>query len=354
MFRAIGRWLSRLIILSVIVIIILVVLLLMDYQRFLKTPVVVDGNPKTLKVNKGDTLFSLLKSFGVKGSSLASHSLFSKALVGYYFRYLAKSTHKLNQLKVGEYQLTKGMTPSELLDILISGKTIAYKIRFLEGWNFKKIRTTLLNNAHIDQTLLFVPNDEIMGALKLGDGKVFYEGEFFPDTYQFSDHTKDSYVLEMAYDLMQKKLAKAWTMRDKSIELKSPYELLILASIIEKETSIDSERKKISGVFQRRLAKGMPLQTDPTVIYGMGDKYKGSIYSRDLKKDTPYNTYTRKGLPPTPIASPSMASLIAAGQPDKGKSLYFVANGKGGHTFTRTYKKHLEAVKDYRKQQKKK
>ena len=246
------------------------------------------------------------------------------------------------------------MTASQVLALLISGKTITHKILFLEGWTFKKIRTVLQDNPNISNTLLFVPDDEIMHALGLGDERTPYEGQFFPDTYQFASHAKDSEVLRQAYYLMQKKLKLAWEARDKSIKLKSPYELLILASIIEKETYIDKERKKISGAFHRRLAKGMLLQTDPTVIYGMGDRYKGVIYRSDLKQDTPYNTYTRKGLPPTPISSPGMSSLMAAGQPDKGNALYFVADGTGGHAFSSAYKEHLKAVKSYREKLKNK
>lgn len=348
MFRAIGRWLTRLFVITVLVALLSGVLLFMDYKRFLNTPMVVAGSPETFTVKSGDTVSALIKSFDENGLPLATKSPFSKALGGYYFRYLAKSTEKSHRLKIGEYQLTQGMTPPQVLDTLISGKTIAYKIRFLEGWNFKQLRAELQKNPYIDHTLLFVPDNDMMATLAFGDGNTFFEGQFFPDTYQFSKNAKDSEVLKQAYDLMQKNLKKAWAERDKSIALKSPYELLILASIIEKETSVDSERSQVSGVFHRRLAKGMPLQTDPTVIYGMGDRYKGTIYKSDLKKDTPYNTYTRKGLPPTPIASPGMASLLAAGQPDKGNALYFVADGTGKHTFSDTYKEHLKAVRAYR------
>lgn len=350
MFRAIGRWFFRLFVFAVLTIIAVVVFFFVDYKRFLSTPMVVSGSPETFTVKSGDTISALIQSFDKEGLPLATQSPFSKALGGYYFRYLAKSSHKANQLKIGEYQLQQGMTPPQVLDVLISGKTIAHTVRFLEGWNFKQLRAELQNNPHIDHTLLFVPDKDIMTALKLGNGKTAYEGQFFPDTYQFPNHAKDSEVLKQAYDLMQKNLKTAWQARDKNIRLKTPYELLILASIIEKETSLDSERQQVSGVFHRRLAKGMPLQTDPSVIYGMGDKYKGVIYRSDLRRDTPYNTYTRKGLPPTPIASPGLASLMAAGQPDKGKSLYFVANGHGGHTFTDTYQEHLKAVKAYRQQ----
>lgn len=353
MLRTIIKWLFRLFVLSVVTGLVAVVLLFIDYKKFLNTPIVVEGSPESFSVKSGDSISSLARSFDRAGLSLAATSSYSPELGKYYFRYLAKSTGRANHLKVGEYALEKGMTPSELLDVLISGKTITYKVRFLEGWNFKQLRAELAANPHIVQTLTYVPDDEILSALGLGK-KQFFEGMFFPDTYQFPNRTKDSDVLKQAYHLMQKNLQTAWDARDTSIQLKSPYELLILASLIEKETSLDSERKQVSGVFHRRLAKGMRLQTDPSVIYGLGNKYRGTIYKSDLKKDTPYNTYTRKGLPPTPIAIPGLASLIAAGQPDSGNSLYFVATGNGGHTFSATYKEHLKAVQAYRKQQKKK
>ncbi|PIE39913.1 MAG: aminodeoxychorismate lyase [Gammaproteobacteria bacterium] len=281
---------------------------------------------------------------------LATESPFAEQLAPYYFRYLAKSTHQAGSLKIGEYQLQPGMTPPQMLNLLTSGKTIAHKIRFLEGWNFKRFREELQNNPHIDHTLLFVPDKDILAILGAPEN-THPEGYFFPDTYQFPNRGKDIDVLRQAYDLMKKNLDIAWQKRDKSIALKTPYELLILASIIEKETALDSERRQVSGVFHRRLAKGMPLQTDPTVIYGMGDQYKGNIYKNDLRRDTPYNTYTRKGLPPTPIAMPGLASLMAAGQPDNSRALYFVANSLGGHTFSDTYQQHLKAVKVYRQQQ---
>lgn len=325
---------------------------ILDYQRFLKTPIVTVHSSLVFTVKPGDGIGRLINRFPEHHIELAAQSPFKKWLGGYYFRYLAEKEQKSNQLKAGEYQLNVGMTPATLLELLVSGKTIVHKVRFLEGWDFKKIREALTKEPNVEQTLQFVPDDEIMEVLQF-DKSIFYEGQFFPDTYQFSNRINDVTILRQAHHLMQKNLAKAWANRDKSIQLKSPYELLILASIIEKETSLDSERKQISGVFHRRLAKGMRLQTDPTVIYGMGNKYKGTIYKSDLKRDTPYNTYTRKGLPPTPIASPGLASLIAAGQPDKGNTLFFVANGKGGHTFSRTYKEHLKAVKIYRQQQKK-
>lgn len=346
------RWLSRLIIIALILVTCGGLYLFYDYKRFLQTPMVLESSPKTFSVKAGDTVTSLLKTFAERDMPLATESPFSQYLGSYYFRYLAKYSGKATRLKVGDYRLTDGMTPVELLDLLISDNTITYKVQFIEGKNFKQLRTALTQNPHIEQTLLYVPDKDIMATL--GEIAITHpEGMFFPDTYQFPNRTKDFDILKQSYKLMQKNLAEAWENRDKTTAtmLKTPYELLILASIIEKETGTDSERHKISGVFHRRLARNMRLQTDPTVIYGLGERYRGTIYKSDLQEDTPYNTYTRSGLPPTPIAMPSKASLLAAGQPDKGTALYFVANGKGGHTFSATYQEHLKAVEVYRQQQ---
>lgn len=350
MFSVIVRLISRSLMVILLLGFALVTFLFVDYTRFLQTPMVIEESSPTLVVKSGDSVGTLIKTFEANHLPLAAESPFSKALGPYYFRYLAKSREQAHQLKIGEFALTKGMRPTEVLDLLVSGKTIAYTVQFIEGWQFSQLRQTLANNTHIKQTLANVDDRQLLHELGISQYH-HVEGLFFPDTYQFPQQTSDREILQQAYQLMQKNLDKAWQARDKNIQLQSPYELLILASIIEKETPLPAERPQVSGVFHRRLAKGMPLQTDPTVIYGMGSRYQGTIYRSDLKKDTPYNTYTRKGLPPTPIAMPSMASLMAAGQPDNGQALYFVADGKGGHRFSKTYQQHLKAVKAYRKQQ---
>ncbi len=345
------RWFMYTLMTVIVLLLAVLAFVFFDYRRFLQTPMITAGSDKLLTVNAGDSIYSLSKSFPEKNIELAAQSPFSKQLGRYYFRYLATSSGQASQLKIGDYRLKAGMTAPDLLAALVSGDTIVHKIQFLEGKTFKQLRQVLQSHPDLDHTLLFVPDKDVMKLL--GEKKITHpEGMFFPDTYQFPNRTKDIDILKQAYQLMQKNLAEAWEARDKTTMLKTPYELLILASIIEKETGYEGERRKIAGVFHRRLAKGMRLQTDPTVIYGMGERYKGKIYKSDLTRDTPYNTYTRKNLPPTPIAMPSKASLMAAGRPDKGKALYFVANGSGGHTFSETYKAHLKAVEDYRKQQK--
>lgn len=347
MLRFIGRWFVRLTVLAVLGAFAVAGFLFWDYKRFLAAPVLAEKHAETFAVQSGDTIAALMKRFPEAGIQIAPDSPLSKDITSYYFRFLAKSSDKAHLLKVGEYALTEGMTAQDLLDTLVSGKTVSYKVQFIEGWTFKQLREAIRKHPNIEQTLENVPDAELMQALKLGDGKAFYEGQFFPDTYQFPNKAKDADILKQAYGQLQANLQKAWDARDPDIILKTPYELLILASIIEKETGVGSERDKVSGVFHRRLKKGMLLQTDPTVIYGMGDKYQGTLLRKHLKTDTPYNTYTRKGLPPTPIALPSLASLMAAGQPDDGTALYFMANGTGGHTFSDTYKAHQKAVKAY-------
>ncbi|PID63493.1 MAG: aminodeoxychorismate lyase [Gammaproteobacteria bacterium] len=341
------RWFIRLVMLVLVVAFVAAGYVFFDYQRFLRTPVVVDGSAKTFTIASGDSVATLVRKFPKQGLVLAQKSPLRKYLARYYFRYLAKESGTENRLKIGEYQLKKGMQPLALLKLFSSDKTVAYKVQFIEGRTFKQLRRALDNNANLKHSIAGMSDADIMKAV--GEPTITHpEGMFFPDTYQFHNQSQDISVLKNAYQLMQKNLQKAWEARDPDIKLKSPYELLILASIIEKETGVNSERDKVSGVFHRRLAKNMLLQTDPTVIYGLGDSYDGTIYKSDLKADTPYNTYLHKGLPPTPIAMPSMASLMAAGQPDKGDSIFFVADGDGGHLFTPTYAEHKKAVKAYR------
>lgn len=306
-----------------------------QYKVFLKTP---------LNVSE-QTLFSIDEGqgFDVVVSNLAKEGIISEP----FFYKIYGRLQQDNSVKAGEYLIKINSTPESLYQKFIKGEVNLYKITFIEGRTFTDMLELIRQNEHIEQTLQFVPKKEITDALEID---TFYEGIFFPDTYLFRSKTKDSEILLNAYQSMQNKLQAAWDGRSANNPLSNPYELLILASIIEKETGIDSERGEVAGVFIRRLQKGMPLQTDPTVIYGLGENYDGQLNHSELRQDTPYNTYTRKGLPPTPIALPGEASLQAAANPTPGTSLYFVADGKGGHTFSNTYKEHLKAVEEYRKQ----
>jgi len=348
-FGVVMRYLLCLLVLTVVGISVAVLWLVSDYQRFLSSPVVVTTSQLQLTVKSGDTLSGLMQTMQKNRLVLASQSPFAPLLGEYYLRYLAKVNGQASQLKAGKYQLKVGMTAPQLLNLLVSGKVITEKIRFLEGWNIKRLRQAIADNSLLAKTLEYVPDDQLLKALSLSQQQsASAEGLFFPDTYTFINGEKDSEVLKRAYRLMQQKLKESWQQRDTSIPIKTPYELLIVASLIEKETSKSSERAKIAGVFYNRLHKGMLLQTDPAVIYGLGSAYQGKLYKKDLQTDTPYNTYTRRGLPPTPIALPGLASIEAASRPAPTRALYFVADGKGGHVFSTTYKNHLKAVSAYR------
>ena len=257
---------------------------------------------------------------------------------------LARWEKKANKIKAGEYLINVGITPQQLLDKMIAGKTVKYKLTIPEGWNFKQVLAAIRKHPKLIQTL--DDNDTIMA--KLGFANQHPEGRFYPDTYIFTSKTTDVKILQRAYKMMQTKLEAAWKKRDDNLPLKTPYQALILASIIEKETAAAEERPLIGGVFTRRLKKRMLLQTDPTVIYALSEAYNGKIYKRDLRIDSPYNTYRYKGLPPTPIAMPGIAAIEAALHPSEGNTLYFVAKGNQGyHHFSSNLKEHDCAVIKY-------
>jgi UPF0755 protein len=251
------------------------------------------------------------------------------------------------RIRAGEYQLLPGLTPRTLIDKLVSGQVYLHQLTIVEGWRFADLLAAVRANTAIRTGSL--DGAEIMA--ELGEPGLHPEGQFFPDTYFFPRGTPELELLRTAHQAMRDHLAKAWDGRDPSAQLRDPYEALILASIIEKETALPAERRLISGVFQQRLKRGMRLQTDPTVIYGIGETFDGNLRRQDLEHDTPYNTYTRAGLPPTPIALPGAASLEAAVQPQATDALYFVATGRGdgSHTFSATLEEHDRAVRDYLK-----
>jgi UPF0755 protein len=249
------------------------------------------------------------------------------------------------RLKVGEYRLEPALTPRRLLDMLARGEVVQYRFTLVEGWSFRELRAALARNPDLEQTIVGIEDAEVMR--RLGAGAEHPEGRFLPETYQFTRGTSDLDLLARARTDMQQALEKVWSARAADVPLETPYEALILASIIEKETGRAGERREISGVFARRLRIGMRLQTDPTVIYGIGSAYAGNITRVHLRTDTPYNTYTRGGLPPTPIAMPGLAALQAAVDPAPGDTLYFVSRGDGSHQFSRTLAEHNAAVRRY-------
>ena len=268
------------------------------------------------------------------------------------FIVLAKILQKEQNLKAGEYTLNKNITPYQLLLSLNHGKATQGSITFIEGKTFKQMREKIVKNDAIKNTTQEFSDAKIMQLI--GKGEMHAEGLFFPDTFYFDRGTLDTILLKRAYDSMQAKLDQAWNNRDTNLPYKNSYEALIMASIVEKETGKASERPMIAGVFLNRLRIGMRLQTDPTVIYGMGDKYDGNIRRKDLQTDTIYNTYTRSGLPPTPIAMPGLASIEAALHPEQTKALYFVGKGDGSHAFSNSLVEHNRAVAKYQLKQKSK
>lgn len=307
----------------------------MHYQILLKKTVVT--NTTTLEIKKGDTLDGVIRQ--LQAQRIAIHS--------FWFKMFAYRSHLDRMLKVGEYVLEKGATAADILALLAEGKTRRYSITFPEGWSFKQVFQAIKDNPNLQHTLSDQEFTDLM--TKVGSDRSHPEGLFFPDTYYFEKNSSDVELLKRAHDKMQRLIAAEWQKRDRDLPLESPYEALILASIIEKETAAAEERKKIAGVFTRRLKMGMLLQTDPTVIYGMGDDYQGNIRRSDLREPTPYNTYVIKGLPPTPIAMPGKAAIQAALHPADGDDLFFVARGNGRHVFSATYTAHEKLVTLYQR-----
>ena len=250
-------------------------------------------------------------------------------------------------IKAGSYELKKGITPRELLNKLARGDAAIRAVSLIEGWNFRQVRAALAKEADLKQDTAELTDDALMALI--GQPGVHPEGRFFPDTYTYDKGASDVTVLKRALKAMDARLAAAWAKRAPNTVVKTPEEALILASIIEKETGRASDRPLISAVFNNRLKIGMPLQTDPTVIYGIGPSFDGNLRRVDLRTDTPWNTYTRTGLPPTPIAMPGRAALLAAVQPANDASLYFVARGDGSSHFSRTLEDHNRAVDKYQR-----
>ncbi|MDY0250086.1 MAG: endolytic transglycosylase MltG [Pseudomonas sp.] len=248
-------------------------------------------------------------------------------------------------LHAGEYQLTPAMNVAQLLEKWRTGDVLQYRVTLVEGWNFHQVRSALAQQEKLQQTLGQVSDSELMR--QLGQANVHPEGRFFPDTYNFVRGQSDLDILRQASQRLQKVLAEEWVKRSENLPYRNPDEALVMASIIEKETGVAYEREEISGVFIRRLGIGMLLQTDPTVIYGMGERYKGKITRADLRRPTPYNTYVIAGLPPTPIAMVGREAIYAALHPKPGKSLYFVARGDGSHVFSNSLAQHNKAVREY-------
>ncbi|MBI5782957.1 MAG: endolytic transglycosylase MltG [Gammaproteobacteria bacterium] len=286
-------------------------------------------------VKPGMTLRAFARELSARGVLPESHS----------FVWLAHLTGHDRDLKSGEYRFRDGMTASELLDQVVAGRVIEYPVVLVEGWTFQQFLAALAEAPKLTHTLSGLSAPAIME--RLGHPGEHPEGRFFPDTYYYSAGKTDTMILANAYDKMQRLLQHEWEGRENNLPLKNVYEALILASIVEKETGRGDERRLIAGVFLNRLRHGMRLQTDPTVIYGMGKMFDGNLRLRDLRRDGPYNTYTRKGLPPTPVAMPGKDALQAVLHPMITGAVFFVSRGDGSHEFSSTLDEHNKAVLKY-------
>jgi UPF0755 protein len=305
-------------------------------SRALNAPLVLPSSGAFLEVPRGTGLAAV-------GREIEQRGWFRHPIV---FSLYGRFSGDSRRIRAGEYQLHAGTTAVQLLEKLVAGQVFLHQITIVEGWRFADCLAALRAHPAIEAGTASA--DEIMTAL--GRPGEHPEGQFFPDTYYFPRGTPEIVVLARAHEALRAQLERAWQGRAaQGLQVETPYEALILASIIEKETALPAERRLISGVFHRRLARGMRLQTDPTVIYGIGAAFDGNLRSRDLTNDTPYNTYTRRGLPPTPIALPGAGSIEAAVNPEIGEALYFVATGRpdGSHYFSATLEEHDRAVADF-------
>jgi len=304
-------------------------------NQFSSTPVNVPQGKLDFTIEPGSGLYAVVNELATLGVIQDASK----------FRWMVRFDGKDKNIQAGEYQIDASMTPRDILAMFAAGKVKQYAFTIVEGWTFKQLLTAIGSNKHLKQTLNGKSVEQVMTGL--GYSGEHPEGRFLPDTYHFPAGTSDNDFLKRAYQALETTLADEWQKRADDLPYKSAYEALIMASIVEKETAVAAERTHIAGVFVRRIKKNMRLQTDPTVIYGMGEKYDGNLRKRDLRKDTPYNTYRRKGLPPTPIALPGAAAINAALNPDNNTSLYFVAKGDGSHYFSETVEEHNKAVRQY-------
>lgn len=307
----------------------------MAYWRWYVVPVVPAGKAVDVEVTPDTSLRGVAVQLHAQGA--LPHPL---DLV-----LLARLRGDANAIRAGEYLVEPATSVAGLLELLKSGRVVMHSLTLVEGWTFRQVLQAVAQATALRHTLKGLDDNAIMA--KLGYAGENPEGRFYPDTYQFPKDTTDAAFLERAYRTMQAQLHTAWQRRAADLPYKTTYDALIMASIIEKETAQPGERAQIAGVFVRRLEKGMKLQSDPTVIYGLGASYRGNITSKDLRTDTPYSTYTRHGLPPTPICMPSLASIRAALHPAPGDALYFVARGDGTHQFSATLKEQDAAVRRY-------
>jgi len=322
-----------------VIIVVLTALLGSIVAWWLNHSLVMGAATLDLEVEPGTTPRAVAQSVRDAGVEISPFLLY------WWFRLSGQA----RQIKAGNYEIERGTNPRSLLQKLVRGEEVLRAVTLVEGWNFNQVRAALLKAEQLTATTQGLRAEAIMSAL--GQAGVPAEGRFFPDTYTYAKGSTDLALLRRALRAMDKRLVSVWQQRQSDTSLKTPEQALILASIIEKETGRASDRKMIAAVFTNRLRLDMLLQTDPSVIYGLGSAFDGKLNRRDLQTDTPWNTYTRAGLPATPIAMPSMASLLAAVQPAPSKALYFVARGDGSSQFSSSLEEHNQAVNKYRRRQ---
>ncbi len=305
------------------------------FAYYARTPIPLERTPVEFALKQGGSLKSAAHQIQQAGGLKSE----------WWFVLLGRTLGKAAQIKPGNYQLEHEVTPLQLLNMISKGQVATSSLTIIEGTTFKELRDTLNADSTLRHDSAGMSEAEILK--RIGATEPTAEGLFFPDTYNFDRGSSDLIVLKRAYQLMQRHLQENWDKRDANLPFETPYQALILASIVEKETGQPGDRPMIASVFVNRLRKNMRLQTDPTVIYGMGDKFDGNLRKRDLTRDTPYNTYTRTGLTPTPIALPGLAALQAALHPAPSKALYFVARGDGSSQFSESLVEHNNAVNRY-------
>jgi len=308
-----------------------------SFNRYLHSPALIPGEGLSFEVVSGS-------SFKAVSRNLADQGIIDRPD---WLRWYARYTGTASKIRAGNYRLEVGDTPADILNRFVSGQVELFSFTIVEGWNYRELLAALSASDVVESSIVFEDWPAVLASF--GSEQLHPEGLFLPETYRFPKNTKDIDVLRQAYELMQETLKEEWQKREEGLPVQSPYETLVLASIIEKETARADERPLISGVFVRRLQNRMRLQTDPTVIYGIGTEFNGNITRQHLRTDTPYNTYTRHGLPPTPIAMPGRAAIHAALHPAPGNALYFVATGlgDGSHKFSETKAEHDAAVREY-------
>lgn len=309
------------------------------FNRYLETPVIASSEQAA-----GDIVFTIEPGSGmnqIAAELTVESGLKWPGLYSLWVRYLGLD----RQIQAGEYRIEQNMTPREIVDLFISGKHIQYPVQFIEGWTVDQALAALWATDTVEATLQGLSHDEIKE--RLGITFPALEGSFFPDTYFHTRGTTDQQILRQASNRLTTLLNEAWQERAENLPLNSPWDAMILASVIEREAGNHAEKADIAGVFVRRLQQGMRLQSDPTVIYGMGERYQGNIRRQDLREETPWNTYRINGLPPTPIALAGYESIVAALHPADGDSLYFVSRGDGSHQFSATLEAHNKAVNQY-------